>query len=57
MGRLPVGADDLAVRSDFAEMLRLHVDASVGAASRRWFIATTGMQALTIAAVIAAMRL
>ena len=47
----------MATKADLAEQLRLHVDASVGKASRLWFFSVMGMQAATIAGVIAAVRL
>ena len=47
----------LVTREDLSEQLRLHVDARVGALGRSWMFATMGMQAATIAGVIAAVRL
>jgi len=43
-------------REELGEQLRLHVDARVGELGRRWLFATMGMQAATIAGVIAAVR-
>lgn len=48
---------EMVTRAELAELLRLHVDASVGATSRWWLTASMGMQATTIAAVVAALRL
>ena len=47
----------MVTKSDLAEQLRLHVDARVGAISRWWMFSCMGMQAATIAGVIAAVRL
>ena len=47
----------MVTRDELGEQLRLHVDASVGAASRRWLFSAMAMQAATIAGVIAAVRL
>lgn len=44
-------------RDELGELLRLHVDARVGAISRWWIFSAMGMQAATIAGVIAAVRL
>lgn len=44
-------------RDELGELLRLHVDARVGAVSRWWLFSTMGMQAATIAGVLAALRL
>lgn len=44
-------------REELSEQLRLHVDARIGALGRSWMFATMGMQAATIAGVIAAVRL
>ena len=47
----------VVTRDELGDQLRLHIDASVGAMSRRWFFSAMGMQAATIAGVIAAVRL
>lgn len=47
----------MVTRDELGEQLRLHVDASVSAMSRRWFFSAMVMQAATIAGVIAAVRL
>ena len=47
----------LVTKADLAEQLRLHVDARVGEISRWWMFSCIGMQAATIAGVIAAVRL
>jgi len=44
-------------REELGEQLRLHVDARVGEISRWWIFSAMGMQAATIAGVIAAVRL
>ena len=44
-------------RDELGELLRLHVDARVGAIARWWMFSAMGMQAATIAGVIAAVRL
>ena len=44
-------------RDELSEVLRLHVDARVGAISRWWMFSTMAMQAATIAGVAAAVRL
>ena len=44
-------------RDELGEVLRLHVDARVGAISRGWLFSTMARQAATIAGVIAAVRL
>lgn len=51
------GFAEMVTKSDLAEQLRLHVDARVGAISRWWVFSCMGMQAATIAGVIAAVRL
>ena len=48
---------DMVTKADLAEQLRLHVDARVGEISRWWVFSCIGMQAATIAGVIAAVRL
>ncbi len=47
----------MVTKTDLAEQLRLHVDARVGEISRWWIFSCMGMQAATIAGVIAAVRL
>ena len=44
-------------KKDLNELLALHVDARAGKTGRWWLFATMGMQAATIAGVIAAVRL
>jgi hypothetical protein len=44
-------------KAELGEQLRLHVDARVGEISRWWMFSCMGMQAATIAGVIAAVRL
>ena len=44
-------------RDELGELLRLHVDASMSRVSRWWIFSAMGMQAATIAGVIAAVRL
>lgn len=39
------------------EALRLHVDARIGSVMRSWMFSVMGMQAVTIAGVVAAVRL
>jgi hypothetical protein len=48
---------DFVTRDELADQLRLHVDARVGEISRWWIFSCMGMQAATIAGVIAAVRL
>jgi hypothetical protein len=48
---------EMATKAELGEQLRLHVDARVGEVSRWWVFSCMGMQAATIAGVIAAVRL
>src|SRR5215213_627970 len=48
---------EMVTRAEMSEQLRLHVDARVGEISRWWIFPCMGMQAATIAGVIAAVRL
>jgi hypothetical protein len=48
---------DVVTRAELDQQLRLHVDARVGEISRWWIFSCMGMQAATIAGVIAAVRL
>ena len=48
---------ELVTRAEMSEQLKLHVDARVGEISRWWIFSCMGMQAATIAGVIAAVRL
>jgi hypothetical protein len=48
---------EMVTKADLAEQLRLHVDARVGEISRWWIFSCMGMQAATVAGVVAAVRL
>ena len=47
----------MVTRSELSEILSKHVDARIGEVSRWWMFSTMGLQAATIAGVIAAVRL
>lgn len=51
------GFATFVTKAELGEQLRLHVDARVGEISRWWIFSCMGMQAATIAGVIAAVRL
>ena len=51
------GFATFVTKTELGEQLRLHVDARVGEISRWWIFSCMGMQAATIAGVIAAVRL
>lgn len=51
------GFATFVTKTELAEQLRLHIDARVGEISRWWVFSCMGMQAATIAGVIAAVRL
>ena len=51
------GFATFVTKTELGEQLRLHVDARVGEISRWWMFSCMGMQAATIAGVIAAVRL
>ena len=48
---------EMVSKTELAEQLRLHVDARVGDLGSAWMFSVMGMQAATIAGVIAAVRL